>query len=120
MSYASRMVHLDAEQNSKKRSRIAIDLAERFDATLIGIAGWSFIPVRLSGGSATSDARSDPEREEMRAILDGMGRAFCAAAKHHAEGIASIDLFVVRRLRFSSSLHVLFLVTNADGCCGLR
>jgi nucleotide-binding universal stress UspA family protein len=75
------MVHVDAEQGSEKRIRLAIDLADRFDATLIGIAGWSLLPVRLSGGGAAMAERGDPERDEMRAILDGMGRAFCSAAR---------------------------------------
>jgi hypothetical protein len=40
--------------------------------------------------------------------------------RNHAEGIASIDLFVVPTIAFGSSLHFLFSATNVVGCCGLR
>jgi nucleotide-binding universal stress UspA family protein len=38
MSYSSLMVHLDLEQSNDARLHVAGDLAERFDAKLIGIA----------------------------------------------------------------------------------
>ena len=40
--------------------------------------------------------------------------------RNHAEGIASIDVFVVRRFPLSSSMHFLFLATDDGGCCGPR
>jgi hypothetical protein len=38
---------------------------------------------------------------------------------NHAEGIASIDLFVVPTIAFQQ-LFVLFCPTSAGGCCGSR
>lgn len=81
MSYATLMVHVEAEQDSGKRIDLATDLADRFDAALIGVAGWSFRPLRLTGGPAAAAESSDHERREMQAILDQRGQAFRTAAR---------------------------------------
>lgn len=44
MSYAALMVHLDLESSNDARLKIAGDLAERFDAKLIGIAACASTP----------------------------------------------------------------------------
>jgi len=41
MSYASLMVHVDVDSELSGRVNIAADLAERFHAHLIGVAGWA-------------------------------------------------------------------------------
>ena len=50
MSYAAVMVHLDGRQESQGRLRLAVDLADRFDAALIGAAGWVYLPSFLADG----------------------------------------------------------------------
>ena len=41
MSYASLLVHVDADGQLDGRTNIAVDLADRFHARLIGVAGWA-------------------------------------------------------------------------------
>ena len=43
MSFAALMVHFDAGPNSHHRLRLAVDLTNRFEAALIGIAGRSYL-----------------------------------------------------------------------------
>ena len=44
MSYAALMVHFDATRQAQGRLRLAVDLAARFHAALIGITGRSYLP----------------------------------------------------------------------------
>ncbi len=44
MSYAALLVHLGAHADWQSRVRLAADLAHRFQAALIGIAGWLSSP----------------------------------------------------------------------------
>jgi hypothetical protein len=48
MSYVSLMVHVDADSELSGRVSIAADLADRFHAHLIGIAGWAPMSVFLA------------------------------------------------------------------------
>jgi len=48
MSYASLMVHVDVDSELSGRVNIAADLAERFHAHLIGVAGWAPMSVFLA------------------------------------------------------------------------
>ena len=41
MSYASLMVHVDVDADIGGRVSVSADLAERFRAHLIGVAGWA-------------------------------------------------------------------------------
>ena len=40
MAFASILVHAGLDQTSDPRIQLAVDLADGFNATLIGIAGW--------------------------------------------------------------------------------
>jgi nucleotide-binding universal stress UspA family protein len=71
------MVHVDADSELSGRVGIAADLADRFHAHLIGIAGWAPISVFLA-----EEARIDPtvpELQDMKCSLDRKGEQFCAA-----------------------------------------
>jgi hypothetical protein len=63
MSYASLMVHVDVDADLGGRVSVSADLAERFRAHLIGVAGWapmSVYPCRhLAGGGVTRDLLAD-------------------------------------------------------------
>jgi nucleotide-binding universal stress UspA family protein len=81
MSYSTVMVHIDAEGSSSGRIEIASDLAGRFQATLIGIGGWS-----PGMGFATDVAVIDTEpvqrqQEELVALM--------VAAEQQFRGVAS-------------------------------
>ena len=87
MSYAALMVHFDARPGGIRRVRLAFDLADRFHAVLIGIAGRSYLPPFLAEepvGDAESD---DGERKEMMHLLAGMKKQFYAAATKSAQHI---------------------------------
>ena len=50
MSFAAMMVHLDVERDCEQRVQLALDLADRFQAALIGIAGLALRPAFAAGG----------------------------------------------------------------------
>jgi nucleotide-binding universal stress UspA family protein len=77
MSYATMMVHVDAERDSEQRVQLALELAERFEATLIGIAGLALRPAFAGGGIAVYDEPTERELQHMRVRLDDMGKKFC-------------------------------------------
>ena len=82
MSYAVLMVHVGAGRIDARRIRLAVDLADRFHARLIGIAGRSYLPPFLAEAPAVGPERNDGEQKEMMDVLAGMGKKFHAAAKH--------------------------------------
>jgi nucleotide-binding universal stress UspA family protein len=77
MSYATMMVHVDAEHDSEQRVQLALDLAERFEATLIGIAGLALRPAFASSGIVIYGEPTERELQYMRVRLEEMGRKFC-------------------------------------------
>jgi nucleotide-binding universal stress UspA family protein len=83
LSFAALMVHFDGKPSSYHRLRLAIDLANRFGAALIGIAGRSYLPPLLSNDNA--GRQNQDEQQEMAHILTETGEKFRAAAKHVAE-----------------------------------
>src|SRR6516165_8739422 len=82
MSYAVLMVHVGAGRIDARRIRLAVDLADRFHARLIGIAGRLYLPPFLAEAPAVGAERNDGERKEMMDVLADMGKKFHAAAKH--------------------------------------
>ena len=52
MGYAAMMVHLDVERDSEQRIQFALDLADRFQAALIGVAGLELRPAFAAAGVA--------------------------------------------------------------------
>lgn len=57
---ASVMVHVDFDGRSDSRIRIAAEIANRFGAVLVGVAGW--VPSRERGGSLAADLEPDDDR----------------------------------------------------------
>ena len=80
MSYAALMVHFDAAPSAYRRIHLAVDLANRFEAALIGIAGRSYVPTLMAEGLEIDAAGPDCEQEELDNLAD-LGREFRAAAK---------------------------------------
>jgi nucleotide-binding universal stress UspA family protein len=85
MSFSALMVHFDGEPSSYPRLRLAVDLARRFKAALIGIAGRTYLPPFLADENAVLQEKD--EREEMTQALAEIGRRFGSVAKQvaHAE-----------------------------------
>jgi nucleotide-binding universal stress UspA family protein len=79
MSYATLMVHVDLDGELGGRVKIAADLAERFRAHLIGVAGWAPMSVFLADEARNEPVPSEPHLQDMRSLLDQRGQAFRAA-----------------------------------------
>jgi nucleotide-binding universal stress UspA family protein len=82
MTYTTLMVHFDSSRNAERRLRLALGVAEGFQATLIGIAGKSYLPTFLADGPAAEAGADDGERQEMADLLARIGVRFHALAKH--------------------------------------
>lgn len=82
MSIAAIMVHLDAERDCEQRVQVALDLADRFQATLIGVAGLSLRPAFAAGGVVVYGEPTQHDYRMMRARFDEMGKKFCVQGQH--------------------------------------
>ena len=82
MSIAAIMVHLDAERDCEQRVQVALDLADRFQATLIGVAGLSLRPAFAAGGVVVYGEPTQHDHRTMRARFDEMGKKFCVQGQH--------------------------------------
>ena len=80
MTLAVLMVHFDGKPAAYRRLRLAADLANRFEAALIGIAGRSYLPSFLADGNTALQKKD--EQEEMAVVLADLGDKFRTAAKH--------------------------------------
>ncbi|MDE1972925.1 MAG: universal stress protein [Hyphomicrobiales bacterium] len=79
-SIASIMVHVNFDPSSDGRVRVAADLARRFDAVLIGVAGW--VPGRETGGWFANELAGTEERcEQIAAELASLGERFRKVAE---------------------------------------
>ncbi|HMF94931.1 MAG TPA: universal stress protein [Vicinamibacterales bacterium] len=79
MSYAALMVHVDATPGSGRRTRLAADLAARFQSALIGIAGRAYLPGLSADRSAAGAKQNDSERAMMMKLLADIEKKFRAA-----------------------------------------
>src|SRR6516225_4129636 len=95
MSYASLMVHVDADSELSGRVNIAADLAELFRAHLIGVAGWAPMSVFLANEALVDMTPNVPELQSMKSLLDLKGKQFCAAVakegRRQAEWRSALD-----------------------------
>jgi nucleotide-binding universal stress UspA family protein len=78
MSFAAMMVHVDVERESEQRVQLALALADRFQSTLIGVAGTALRPVFAAGGVVVYVDPTEHDRQKMAARLDEMGAKFRA------------------------------------------
>ncbi len=81
MSYVSLMVHVDLDSELSGRVGIAADLADRFHAHLIGVAGWAPMSVFLAEEAMIHPATTVPDLQAMKAALDRKGQQFCSAVR---------------------------------------
>ncbi len=82
MAFKSIMVYVDMDEQSEERIGAAAELANRFDAVLIGMAGW---PPRKSGSLAHSDVEYPSTEEDLQAKvteeLERLGEMFRRCAQ---------------------------------------
>jgi hypothetical protein len=79
MSYATLMVYIDVEGKPDGRVSVAADLAQRFDAHLIGIASGAPISVVLGEDAPKEAASETPQLRDLKALLDEKAQQFHAA-----------------------------------------
>jgi hypothetical protein len=79
VSYVSLIVHVDADSDLSGRVNIAADLADRFHAHLMGVAGWAPMSVFLAEEALINPSTTVPPLQEMKAALERKGQQFCAA-----------------------------------------
>lgn len=88
MAFASIMVHVDFDEQAQERIGVAADLALRFNALLIGVAGW---PLRKSGVLERSDVDYPPLEQALQAKimkqLDELGKSFRQSAGANPRGV---------------------------------
>src|SRR5206468_4773903 len=76
MSFTTMMVHIDVERDSEQRVQLALALADRFQATLIGVAGLALRPAFAASGVVIYHEPTDRDRRAASARFDDMGRRF--------------------------------------------
>ena len=78
MSFAAMMVHLDLERDCEQRVQLALALAYRFEAALIGIAGLALRPAFAAGGVAIYREPTEDDCRKVAARFEEMGKKFLA------------------------------------------
>jgi len=80
MSFATLMVHVDVEQKSDARVRLAAQLADRFASTLIGISACVLPPYPAEGAYFVTSEFVEQEQHDILAALQRTEASFRAAA----------------------------------------
>ena len=115
-SFAAMMVHLDVERDCEQRVQLSLALADRFEATLIGVAGLPLRPAFAGGGVVVYREPSEEHCRAVSARLDEMGRRFRAKGQRlkQVEWRAALELpyeLVSREARAAD----LIIVGTQDG-----
>jgi nucleotide-binding universal stress UspA family protein len=82
MSFTTMMVHLDVERDCEQRVQLALALADRFQSTLIGVAGLALRPAFAAGGVVVYCQPTEHECRAASARLEDMGKKFRAQGQH--------------------------------------
>jgi nucleotide-binding universal stress UspA family protein len=95
MSIKSILVHFDINDPAEARLELALQLAEKLDATLVGAAACAFEPIVQPDGAFAFATITVQTKDEIRAQLTEAGQKFTAAAaarKVKTEWRQSLDL----------------------------
>jgi nucleotide-binding universal stress UspA family protein len=79
MSYASVIVQVDLDSDLAGRVRVAAQVANLFNAHLIGIGAWAPMSLFLTPDGPIDPVPSDFRLQDMKTLLDQKGEQFCAA-----------------------------------------
>jgi len=93
-SLATMLVHVDVARDREQRIQLAVALADRFQATLIGVAGLGLRPAFAAAGVVVYHEPTEDDCRAMSARLDEMGRRFCGKGQHlkQVEWRTALDL----------------------------
>jgi nucleotide-binding universal stress UspA family protein len=94
MTYATVMVSLALDQSNEARLQVAGELAERFEATIIGVAAAQFAPPLYFTDGAEAQALIDAGEASVKRRLAGLEAQFRAATKTrggHAEWRSAME-----------------------------
>lgn len=113
MAIASILVHVGLDQTSDPRIQLAVDLAEGFNATLIGIAGWAkILPVVTPNGMIVDGKMAERYYEEIIARLvqrEKQFRVLAGRARKPVEWRSAAELptdFIAREARAGDLLII--------------
>ena len=81
-SLATMLVHVDVARDCEQRIQLALALADRLQATLIGVAGLSLRPAFAAGGVVVYHEPSEDDCRAVTASLDEIGRRFRSKGQH--------------------------------------
>jgi hypothetical protein len=133
MSFAALMVHLDVEHDCEPRVQLALDLAHRFQAGRIGIAGMALRPAFAAGGVVVYHEPTEHDRRTVTARFEEMGKKFRTQGQHLEEvewrtalelpsdlvvrEARAADLIIVGPTRMGANVHDTWS-SPASSCCG--
>lgn len=80
MAYPIMMVHLDFDAATQARVRLAAGLADRFEATLIGVAACAPHPPFARGGVGLAPLFTEENVDDLKVALDQLERRFRSIA----------------------------------------
>jgi nucleotide-binding universal stress UspA family protein len=80
MSFAAVMVHVDIEHDSERRVELAIGVADRFQAALIGVAGCALWPAFMAGNAGLTKS-NQYDFQKVMARFEQKGKTFRAQGR---------------------------------------
>jgi nucleotide-binding universal stress UspA family protein len=80
MSFSTIMVHVDVERDSDQRVQVALALADRFQATLIGVAGCALWPAFMAGDVALTES-NQYDLQKVTGRFEQRGKTFRAQGR---------------------------------------
>jgi len=80
MSFSTMVVHVDVEHDSDQRVELAIDLADRFQAALVGIAGCALWPAFMAGDVGLTES-NEYDLQKVKARFEQRGKTFRAQGR---------------------------------------
>ena len=105
MTYATVMVSMALDQSNEARLQVAGELAERFEAAIVGVAAAQFAPPLYFADGAEAQALIDEGEASVKRRIAGLETQFRAAMKNrggHAEWRSAVDFpsrFVLAQAR---------------------
>jgi nucleotide-binding universal stress UspA family protein len=108
MSFKVLMVHVDLDGKLDGRARLAAELAECFEAALIGITAWAPRP-SFSGVGTLIESPGEIHLRTMSEVLKTRGEEFRAIAGQNAEWRSALDLpveFILQEARATDLLII--------------